>query len=191
MKTARIILAALFIFTVASVTPAQRRSVQTRFGMETPVRRPVRLPADVLRQLVSIEGDRLSRCAELSGAASLRAYFTASAVDINGDGQSDIVVQAGENGCLNGANIAPFWVFAKVGLRTEPGHELLFTTRALHIGILKTSSNGYRDIVAGGATAAEYYETVYKFDGQKYQPRSCTVQEFKTRRTVRVRCPSE
>jgi hypothetical protein len=57
-----------------------------------------------------------------------------------------------------------------------------------YLQVRSTSTDGHRDIETGSHTAPEMYSTVWKFDGQKYQPRECTVETFRTRKRARVSC---
>lgn len=184
----KILFAILLTITVVSSVPAQRRSrkVQTDFGSETPLTRPIKIPGNVLAELVKLENEQLMRCND-NRKTGLVKYFKASAIDINGDGLQDLIVQAGEY-CLQGAHNTPMWIFTRIGQRLAPGHELIFTTRTDWLEILNSSSNGYRDIKTAGHTALEVFTTVWKFDGATYQPRACTVENLQTKRISRVSC---
>lgn len=169
----------------AGAAQAQRRAsgVQSLFGSETPVRRPVRLARDVLKQILESDPDRGCQVTEAEAAADL----TGSRLDINGDGALDLIAQ-GTGGCFIGAHSTTFYVFSKAETRLAPGYDLLLTVPADYLEIRRTSTNGFRDIEAGYHTALEMYSTVWKFDGQKYQPRECAVETFKTRKRARVPC---
>ena len=75
---------------------AGRPGAQTSFGSETPVRRPVALPKDVVGRLLEFEDGRLKQCLAENGeaVADVPKHFAASEVDVNGDGARDLVVQA-------------------------------------------------------------------------------------------------
>jgi hypothetical protein len=176
---------------VTEAAIAQRKSaanaVQTSFGSETPIKRPAKIPADVLKQLWDENGKQIARCEELSSHHLPPAkYFVASAIDINGDRSPDLVIQAAEF-CLQGAHNTPFWVFTKMPADVG-GYELVFKTQTDWLEIRKTSTTGYRDIAAIGHTAVTMFTTILKFDGQKYQPRTCTVENVRTKRTTRIAC---
>jgi hypothetical protein len=168
-------------------TLAQRRvaGAQTLFGSETPVRRPVRLARDVLRQIVETERECLGNT-DTSDAQAARDV-AGSAIDINGDGAADVIAQ-GLSGCFTGAHSTTFFVFSKSEVRLSPGYDLVLTTPADYLEVRRTSTNGYRDVETGYHTALEMYSTVWKFDGQKYQPRECAVETFRTRKRARVPC---
>jgi hypothetical protein len=189
----KLLLLAAIIITLASPAFAQRQVEQIIFGSETPVQKPIALPKDVLTKLVEASGDTLKRCMEADGvgARELPKYFAASAININSDNERDVFVQAGERFCFQGAHNTHFWIFGKLGLRLDPGYELLFSIQADFLEILKTSTNGYRDIRSDSHTAVELYSTIWRFDGSKYQARECFVEEFQTKRVVRMRCNDE
>jgi len=61
--------------------PATR--VQTSFGSETPIKRPVKIPVDVVRQLIDENGEQMARCEQLTSRhLSPSEYFIASSLDI-------------------------------------------------------------------------------------------------------------
>jgi hypothetical protein len=190
----KIILLLVIASLMCPFTYGQRRRTrqakeQTSFGSETPITRPVKLPKDVLEQLSEFDDGRLKQCqkSEFGRESDITKHFAASAVNINNDGQQDLIVQA-QTLCFMGAHNTTFWVFAKVEQRLFPGYDLIFAERADFLGVLKTSTNGYRDIETASHTALELYTTTWKFDGQKYQPRLCTIEDFRTKKVVRVRC---
>lgn len=182
----------LLLLACACCVAAQRgstKSEQNAFGAEAPVKRPVKLPADVLRQLVDENAQMLRACLQRNGESEsdIPRYFAASRVNINHDAQQDLVVQAGEY-CLQGAHSTPFWIFTQSNLRVLSGYELVLSVSADSLRILRASTNGYRDIESGYFTALEAYNTIWRFDGERYQPRVCTVQDFRTKKVVRVKC---
>lgn len=169
---------------------------QTSFGSETPTERPVKLPKDVISQLSNFDKEEIERCRNNykdagKGNNDISKFFAATALNINDDGEKDLVVQATQPFCFMGAHNTSFWVFTVIEQRLYPGYDMVFAQRADFLSVLKTSTNGYRDISTAWHTALELYETVWKFDGQKYQPRSCSIHDFKTKKTVMVRCESQ
>jgi len=185
------ILLAIAFMIAAQPAIAQRKPVsrvQISFGSETPVKRPAKIPADVLKQLLDENGEQIARCEQFASRHfAPEKYFVASAVDINGDGLPDLVVQAGEF-CLQGAHNTPFWIFTRLP-PDAGGYELVLKTQTDWLDIQKTSTNGYRDIADVGHTAVTLFTTILKFDGQKYQPRTCTVEDLRTKRITRLACP--
>lgn len=163
---------------------------QISFGSETPIAKPVKLPKSVLAQLSEFEDSRLKQCQQSDlglRESDISNHFAASVVNINNDGEQDLFVQA-QTSCFMGAHSTTFWIFAKVEQRLFPGYDLIFSVSTDGLEILKTYTNGYRDIRATGHTAIELYSTTWKFDGQKYQPRQCTIEDLRTKKVVRVRC---
>lgn len=186
MKGAVLTLALLVA--LASPVEAQRRRAavpQTAFGSETPIRRRVRIARAVLAQIIAEERECLQNTG-LSEAEAAR-NVAGSALDINGDRVSDLIAQ-GVGSCFVGAHSTTFWVYSKAETRLAPGFDLVLTTPADYLEVRRTLTNGYRDIETGNHTAVEMYITVWKFDGEKYQPRECSIETFRTRKRVRVRC---
>ncbi len=192
-STIQLLGAALMMCCFQGHALAQRRRavvVQTTFGTETPIRRPVRLSRDVVRQILASDPDGVQTCIEHAGesAAEIARGLVGSSIDINGDGVLDLVAQAASSRCFMGAHSTTFWVFSKAETRLAPGYDLTLTSGADYLAVLRKKTNGFRDIETGNHTAVEMYTTVWKFDGEKYQPRECAVETFRTRKKVRVLC---
>jgi hypothetical protein len=185
----------------ASGTHAQRaararlQAEQTEFGSETVMSKPVQMPKDVVAQMLETDGGRLKECLKQEGQteADVPKHFTASEVNVNDDGARDLVVQA-QSLCFMGAHLTVWWVFSKVGggfgARVGPGYDLVFTGGGDGLKVLKTATNGFRDIetmsFSGAGTQFSY--TVWKFDGGGYKARICTVKNG--RKVSRVKCAS-
>jgi hypothetical protein len=173
---------------VKKVATAKSPKEQTTFGSESAFKYKVALPADVLQQLGEYDGGRLKQCQSGDWAeANIKNHFAATKVNLNGDKQLDLVVQA-QTTCFMGAHNTTFWLFTDVGQRLSPEYELAFDISADYLAVLKTSTNGYRDIETGSHTAIEMYTTNWKFDGQKYQQRECKIENFVTKKISRIRC---
>jgi len=193
---AGVIIIALFII-ISLFSPVvlgqRRRTRQSReqlsFGSEIPIVHRVIIPQAVLNQLADFEGGQLRRCqqSESSRKPTMADHFAASPMNINNDGQTDLVVQA-QTLCFMGAHSTVFWIFAKFEPRLYPRYDMVFSERADYLGIRKPSSSGYRDIETASHTATELYTIVWKFDGQKYQRRLCSTEDLSTHKVVRVRC---
>jgi hypothetical protein len=172
---------------------ARRSGEQTSFGSETPISKPVKLPKGVAEQLLEVEDGRLKRCIEGNGetVSDVPNHFAASEADINGDGSRDLIVQA-VSGCFMGAHLTTWWVFSKTeagfGMRVAPGYDLVFSGRGDGLSILKTQTNGFRDIetVSFAGAGTQFYYAVWKFDGSEYKARLCTAES--RGRKSRVKC---
>lgn len=164
---------------------ADTRRTQTLFGPETPIRQPVRMTRAVLKLITETDREGEQVC----GGDDIEAerHLVGSALHINRDRLPDLVVQA-TGGCFMEAHATTFWVLTRYATRTGSGHDLLLTTRADFLQVLRTSTRGYLDIESGSATAAELRVTVWRFDGSVYRPSECTVQDLKTRRVRRTPC---
>jgi hypothetical protein len=161
---------------------------QTLFGSEEDVKHKINIPKDVLEQLGEYDNRRLEQCQQGDWRESkITNHFAATKISLNDDKLSDMVVQA-QTLCFMGAHNTTFWIFTDVGQRLSPGYELVFDKRADFLEVLKTTTNGYRDIETGSHTAVEMYTAKWKFDGQKYQPRECKVENFNTKRISRIKC---
>src|SRR5258708_6638745 len=99
MKRTSLVIGILMLPLIIPVSAQRRRSargsVQTGFGPETEIKRRAHIPEDVLSFLVKENNERLQACLESQGkpATQIARYFAASAIDINGDGEPDLVVQ--------------------------------------------------------------------------------------------------
>jgi hypothetical protein len=182
MMKVRAALFVLVFLAVALTASAQRRSVQVVFGSETPIRRSVRLSADVLKQIAAADPDLLGAC-----DGTLGGKVTGSAVDINGDGVLDLVVQ-GTDACAMGAHSTNFWVFSKSKTRFGVDFDLILSGPGDILEIGRKASNAYRDVTLSYHTALEMYSTIWKFNGGKYQPRECFIEDFKTNKRQRTPC---
>ena len=168
-----------------------QRSGQTRFGVEEPIRRPVRIPAPILRMLRRDEQVQQCFQNDENRGSDIRSWFVASAMNLNDDRQPDLIVKLSDNAplCLIGANVGPFWVFSNTGQIGE-GYELVLSESGLGLTILNAKSNGYRNIEMGAAAGAAFLSvSIYRFDGQVYQRRECTRTNLRTKKTVRIPCP--
>lgn len=168
---------------------ASRNIEQVSFGSETPISKPVKLPQSVLEQLSEFNNRRLADCQRMFDLreSNISKHFAASALRMNDDNEQDLMVQA-QTRCFMGAHSTTFWIFAKVEQRLFPGYDLIFSASTDWLEVMKTYTNGYRDIQTAGHTALEVYTTIWRFDGQKYQPRECTIEDLRTKKVVRVRC---
>ena len=178
-----------------SVYPQRRQKKEQRsFATETPIARPIKLPKSVIELLLLPEekgGAGLKGC--LDEEPDISEHVSASSIDMNGDGAKDIIVQA-ESKCAGlHAHGTTWWVFSNVGARfgrrSKSGYDLIFSDAGDFFAVLNTWSYGFRDLSMTQMVAAglKLYETIYKFDGQKYQPRICTLRNY-GKKPVRISC---
>jgi hypothetical protein len=137
---------------------------QAQFGAEDKIERPVPLPKDVLEILRRDERVSARLAEEDPPNDAFGAWFVASEIALNDDDLPDLLVQGVEPHIL-GANLVPWWVFHK----TPKGHALALTVNTLGLEVLKTKTNGYRDIRTNKATAKEVLTNTYRFDGSTYR----------------------
>lgn len=140
------------------------------------VRRPASLPEDVLN-ILRID-KRASICEQNEGIAPAgvpASWFTASQIHLAGSDETDLVVRPGTpsdwksgpspNRCLFGANTIQFWIFSET-----PSAKLLLSVGAHDLTVLDTQGKGYRDVEIDVGGLAGVSTTVFRFDGQRYQP---------------------
>lgn len=190
----RSLVATIIVLLVCSTTFGQRRRVsqvkeQVSFGSEVAIKNPVKIPKNVLEKPIEYDDGRLKRCQsdEFSRQINIANHFAASRINLNGDSQVDVIVQA-QTSCFMGAHSTTFWVFTEVEQRLSPGHDLVFSIASDFMKVSRLSTNGYRDIETASHTAVELYTTVWKFDGSKYEPRVCSIEDFRTKKVTRVKC---
>jgi len=148
-------------------TPAKvPQGEQMRFGLEEPLEQPAPIPEDVLEIL---RRDSDVRTCEIEGGsrdAILATWYEASQIHLDGPNEIDLIIKA-KNACLWGPNINPFWIFRG----TRNSHRLVLSTIALGLQVLKTKTNGLRDVRGGAIVRLKPNYVTYKFDGRTYQQR--------------------
>lgn len=140
---------------------------QSSFHLEETVQRPVTIPEDVLRGLG--QDEKVLQCLKETDKAAVEipaSWFVAGAVNLNADKLPDLVVK-GQNSCLWGANIGPFWVFRNTGR----GYALVLRTDALSLSIQPERTRGFRNIHTRSASARQVFTRLFRFNGQNYQVR--------------------
>ncbi len=171
----------LVILVISLCIPALSQSKRAKIAEQTifdveqedvgaPIVRPVPIPPEVLKLLST--SDRVKDC-ELPATGLPADWFIASEIHLHSPEQADLIVQerylngdrAGENSCLAGANIGPFWVFRI----TPAGYSLLLDLATKNLKILNSRTNGYRDIQLMSNSASTYSVSILKFDGTKYR----------------------
>jgi hypothetical protein len=146
-------------------TMTTRPLEQAEFGMESDhVAHPVGIPKDVVQ---TVQTDKwVQTCLEKGQSPNEipPSWFVASRIHLNGQHEVGLVVMP-ENGCLLGANTAPFWIFRK----TTKGHQLILDISVHDLRFLESKTHGLRDIETSSSTAVERTVLLFKFDGQIYQ----------------------
>src|SRR5258708_12910473 len=108
---------------------------------------------------------RLVRCVNLAGVGE-----TDEVGKVHHFGKAD-----SGNGCLYGANIGPFWVVRK----TPRGYQMLLSVSTLGLSVLRSRTNGYRDVSAGAIVSGKAVFVIYKFSGRRYRRFKTRVEEIK------------
>ncbi len=164
-----------------SVANAPRGQEQSNFTVELeigPIQRPVQLSGTALSTLS--KDKRVASCLEDAGLRpeQLTAdWFIASEIHLGGPRERDLIVQPGgpipgtppgevsQNFCLVGANTAQFWVLRK----TPQGFALVVSQMAHDLKVLRTRTNGLRDIRLAAAVGGYYAALDYRFNGHSYE----------------------
>jgi len=125
------------------------------------------LRAKLFHQVLSDFKD-LRECMEQEedGLRKARENMTIEELDLNGDGVNEYEVEM-SGPCACGMVNCSIYIYRKAGQGFEA---ILDDAAGLGVELLKTSTNGYRDLlVTARDTAATQDETVYKFDGKRYR----------------------
>jgi hypothetical protein len=136
------------------------------------------LRAKLFTQVLSDFKD-LRECMEQEegGLRKGQENMTIEEVDLNRDGVNEYQVEM-SGPCACGMVNCSIYVYRK----KDQGFEAILDDAAgLGLEVLKTSSNGYRDLrVTARDTAATQAETVYKFDGKRYRDAKNTLVQLET-----------
>ena len=136
------------------------------------------LRAKLFNQVLSDFKD-LRECFEQEegGLRKAQENMTIEEVDLNADGVKEYQVEM-SGPCACGMVNCSIYMYRK----TDAGFEAILDDAAgLGVEVLKTSSNGYRDLrVTARDTAATEAETVYKFDGKRYHDVKNTLVQLET-----------
>jgi len=162
--------------------PGTPKGEQSGFSVEleiTPVQKPVALSGKAL--LVLATDKHISSCLDSQNlpAEKLPAnWFVASLIHLDGPNEQDLIVlpagrlpetpkgEISANACLVGANTGGFWVLRQ----TPAGFRLVLSQMASGLSIMKTRSNGLRDIqLYTHASVSEHAITDFRFDGIQYR----------------------
>ena len=114
---------------------------------------------------------------EEGGLRKAQEDMTIEEVDLNRDGVNEYQVEM-SGPCACGMVNCSIYVYRK----TDQGFEVILDDAAgFGAEVLKTSTNGYRDLrVTARDTAATQAETVYKFDGKRYRVSKNTLVQVET-----------
>lgn len=136
------------------------------------------LRAKLFNQVLSDFKD-LRECMEQEegGLRKAQENMTVEEHDLNRDGVNEFEVEM-SGPCACGMVNCSIYIYRK----TAQGFEAILDDAAgLGVELLKTSSNGYRDLrVTARDTAATQAETVYKFDGKRYRDVKNTLVQVET-----------
>ena len=114
---------------------------------------------------------------EEGGLRKAQENMTLEEVDLNRDGVNEYHVEM-SGPCACGMVNCSIYMYRK----TPQGFEAILDDAAgFGLELLKTSTNGYRDLmVTARDTAATQAETIYKFDGKRYRDSKNTLVQVET-----------
>jgi hypothetical protein len=139
---------------------------QTEFSMEdSTLDNPISTPDKILEFLR--RDPRVTQCLatqRLSTQDVSADWFLTSEIHLHRSSETDYVVLP-HHICISGVNITPFWIFRD----TPNGLNLILRAAAHDLTIEQETSNGYKNIRTGIATASIGTITTYKFDGSEYK----------------------
>ena len=106
--------------------------------------------------------------------------MTVEEIDLNRDGVKEYEVQL-SGICACGAHNCTIYLYRRSGQGFE---SILEGAGGLGIEVLKTSTNGYRDLnIDAHNNAATVGSTIYKFDGRQYKEAGSTISNLETGET--------
>jgi hypothetical protein len=148
----------LLIFVLLFFVSAARAQ---SFNSDDELKKPVRIPAGILRQLEETEKARA--CIENGEEEKFEAsWFKAVRVDLNGDKFADYLVKS-DKGCLDGPRAATWWIF-----RGGPGgFTAVFEDSVLTLSIKKGKTRGLRNVVTE-TTMMNIIRNDWRFNGKRY-----------------------
>lgn len=141
---------------VAVAGPLHAEDFKPAFGAEDETMR--RLPPDALAAVRAH-----ARTTEYSDCAA--GEFVGSAVDLTGRGQARDWIVKTADGCAWGASSVVIWV-----LKRDPGgYRVVLFSGGQAVGMRRARTGDIADLEIVSATARNYTQTIYKFDGNVYK----------------------
>jgi hypothetical protein len=126
----------------------------------------------ILQQIVRDDKDAKEFVDDAGGITSSLESVSITKVDLNKDGQSELVVDL-MLGC-GAVDNCPFYVYRKSG----NNYNLLLSGSGNAYKILKTKTDGYNDIRSQAhSSASETYVVIYKFESGRYKAKNCLTQK--------------
>ena len=105
---------------------------------------------------------------QLSIATIPAKWFQASEVHLGPKNETDLLFMA--LGISLGPYRAGYWLLRP----TSEGYEIVLSTQTHDLTLLRSKTNGLRDIETGLPTGGKRYSDRYRFDGDQYQKSSRT-----------------
>jgi hypothetical protein len=141
----------------AQSNPPEHHGEQTSFSVESDIDRPV--PLDQAAKEALAKSPELAKWKRFAPRDISRSWLTASKIHL-GEGVVGLIVMGPP------LNNSPFWILGQ----TSGGYDLVLDTVAADLDILKTRTNGLRDIETSVQTSVgSWASNIFQFDGQRYQ----------------------
>ena len=138
------------------VGPLHAKDFKSVFGAEDETMR--RLPPDALAAVRAH-----ARTTEYSDCAA--GEFVGSPVDLTGRGQARDWIAKTADGCAWGASSVVIWVLK----REARGYRVVLFSGGQVVGLRRARTGDTADLDIVSATARDYSQTIYKFDGKMYK----------------------
>lgn len=109
------------------------------------------------------------------------ALFTVSRVSLNGDNLPGYFVRpALKPFCFAfyGAHLFRYWFVSSSVEKGRPAYRMVFKNGGDGVGVLPTSTNGYRDLLLFSHNAVSQYWVTFAFNGHKYEEKECVRKDF-------------
>ena len=169
-----LIVVAVFFCAGLHAQPRERTSEQTFFREDEAFQRPVTLPQPILDILRRDEGVKF--CLEELKEVPFASWFEAAKVNLGQSATGFVVKNA--NTCMGAADTGRFWIFRKEG----PRYQLVLDHNGFSLALLRSYSNGYRNIIITAATAAYFFTYKFQFSNGKYRRTKYVVEPVRPNR---------
>jgi hypothetical protein len=135
-------------------------SASDEFSVEELIEKPNKILSPVISYLSENLGDDIKSC-EIK---KVDEAFEAKSVKISAHSRAFVVKP--KSWCLCGAYYCPIWLFQVNGHSANP----IWSTKGTGVlEVLDKKTNGYRQIKESGGVAAHGSESIWAWDGKKYE----------------------
>lgn len=128
------------------------------FGVEEPIEKPDKIPSPIISYL----SENLSNDIKSCEIKKVDEAFEAKSVKISAHSRAFVVKP--KSWCLCGAYYCPIWLF-----QAKSANPIWSTKGTGALEVLDKKTNGYRQIKESGGVAMHGYESIWAWDGKKYE----------------------